>query len=42
MFQTDLGQLYEGDCLTIMPSLEAGSVDLLFADPPFNLGKTYS
>jgi site-specific DNA-methyltransferase (adenine-specific) len=25
-----------------MPSLEAGSVDLLSADPPFNLGKAYS
>lgn len=25
-----------------MPSLEAESVDLVFADPPFNLGKTYS
>lgn len=25
-----------------MPSLEAESVDLLFADPPFNLGKTYT
>src|SRR5207302_6205924 len=42
VFQTDLGRLYEGDCLTIMPSLKAESVDLLFADPPFNLGKSYS
>lgn len=42
IFQTDLGQLYEGDCLAVMPSLPADSVDLLFADPPFNLGKTYS
>jgi site-specific DNA-methyltransferase (adenine-specific) len=42
IFQTQLGKLYEGDCLEIMPSLEAESVDLLFADPPFNLGKTYT
>ena len=42
IIQTDLGQLYEGDCLAIMPLLPAASVDLLFADPPFNLGKTYS
>ncbi len=42
IFETDLGEVYEGDCLAIMPSLAAESVDLLFADPPFNLGKTYS
>jgi len=42
IFETDLGQLFEGDCLTIMPALPADSVDLLFADPPFNLGKEYS
>ncbi len=42
VLQTDLGQLYEGDCLAVVPSLPAGSVDLLFADPPFNLGKSYS
>jgi len=40
--KTDLGALFEGDCLTIMPSLAAESVDLLFADPPFNLGKAYA
>lgn len=42
IFETALGKLYEGDCLAIMRSLEPESVDLLFADPPFNLGKTYS
>ncbi|MGA2662597.1 MAG: DNA methyltransferase [Verrucomicrobiota bacterium] len=42
LLRTDVGQLYEGDCVAIMPLLEAGSVDLLFADPPFNLGKAYS
>lgn len=42
VYQTDLGQLFEGDCLAIMPRLLAESVDLLFADPPFNLGKAYS
>src|SRR5260221_575185 len=25
-----------------MPALESESVDMLFADPPFNLGKAYS
>src|SRR2546427_11450746 len=42
MFTTRSGILYEGDCLSIMPSLESESVDLVFADPPFNLGKSYS
>jgi len=40
--KTDFGTLYEGDCLRIMPSIEKETVDLIFADPPFNLGKTYS
>src|ERR1035441_5648546 len=42
IFETALGKLYEGDCVAVMPALEPESVDLLFADPPFNLGKTYS
>ncbi len=42
IFRTRLGQLFEGDCLAIMPSLAMESVDLIFADPPFNLGKAYS
>ena len=28
-------QLYLGDCLEILPTLEAGSVDFIFTDPPF-------
>ncbi|MDP6381270.1 MAG: DNA methyltransferase [Phycisphaerae bacterium] len=31
--QTDV---YVGDCRDILPALPAGSVDLVFADPPFN------
>ncbi len=30
-----------GDCLEVMPSLPAGWVDLVFADPPFNIGFEY-
>jgi len=30
-----------GDCLDVLPTLAAESVDLIFADPPFNVGKTY-
>jgi site-specific DNA-methyltransferase (adenine-specific) len=40
--QTPLGQLYEADCLDVLRSVEAESVDLAFADPPFNLGKKYT
>ncbi len=28
-------KLYNGDCLEIMPQLEAGSVDCIFSDPPY-------
>lgn len=41
IFKTRLGQLFEGDCIEVMQSLESESVDLAFADPPFNLGKLY-
>ncbi|MBI2813517.1 MAG: site-specific DNA-methyltransferase [Opitutae bacterium] len=40
--RTALGALYQGDCLSLLPQIEAGSVDLIFADPPFNLGKSYA
>ncbi len=30
-------RLIEGDCLDILPQLPANSVDLIFADPPYNL-----
>jgi len=40
-FQTVLGELYQGDCLALMPNLPEESVDLIFADPPFNLKKLY-
>jgi site-specific DNA-methyltransferase (adenine-specific) len=30
-----------GDCLQIMAGWPAGSIDLIFADPPYNIGYTY-
>jgi len=30
-------EILVGDCLTLMADLPAGSVDLIFADPPYNL-----
>lgn len=40
--ETPFGKLYEADCLDFLPTLDAESVDLVFADPPFNLGKAYA
>lgn len=40
-FKTKLGELYNGDCIQVMQSIQTESVDLVFADPPFNLAKTY-
>ncbi len=33
----DIDQIYQGDCIDIMNSLPEKSVDLIFADPPYNL-----
>ena len=38
---TQMGSLFDGDCLNILPSLASESIDMIFADPPFNLGKEY-
>ena len=32
-----VGRILDGDCITAMRSLPAASVDLVFADPPYNL-----
>ena len=34
-YETELGKLYHGDCLEIMPMLEP--VDLVLTDPPYNI-----
>ena len=33
---TDLGTLYNGDCLEIMRDLPADSIDLVMTDPPYS------
>lgn len=40
-FATELGTMYQGDCIELMRSLPDESCDLIFADPPFNLDKLY-
>lgn len=36
-----MNTIIHGDCIQQMKQLKAGSVDLVFADPPFNIGFTY-
>jgi site-specific DNA-methyltransferase (adenine-specific) len=40
-FTTDLGAVYSTDCFNLFAALREGSIDTIFADPPFNLGKDY-
>lgn len=37
-YQTDLGVLYHGDCLDILPLLDP--VDLVLTDPPYGIGES--
>ena len=38
-----MNRLYYGDCLTVMDEyLQAGSVDLIYLDPPFNSNRAYN
>ncbi|HEY2618019.1 MAG TPA: DNA methyltransferase, partial [Acetobacteraceae bacterium] len=30
-----------GDCLAVLPTFDAGSVDVVVTSPPYNLGLTY-
>ena len=33
--------IYNGDCLECLQHIQDGSVDLVFADPPYNIGKQF-
>ena len=37
----EVNKVYLGDCIEIMKTLPDKSVDLVFADPPFNIGIKY-
>jgi len=32
-------EIYQGDCLDVMPTLDEKSINLVIADPPYNIGK---
>lgn len=34
------GYLHFGDCLEVLPKLAAGAFDLVYVDPPFNIGRS--
>jgi site-specific DNA-methyltransferase (adenine-specific) len=40
-FGTDLGAVYNTDCMNLLAALKDESIDTIFADPPFNLAKDY-
>ena len=37
MVKSPIDQILEGECVEVMKSLPDASVDLVFADPPYNL-----
>jgi len=41
VFTTHCGILFQADCKTLFANLKDSSLDSVFADPPFNLGKIY-
>lgn len=41
VFESKLGRLNQGDCLSLLKALPDKHVDVVFADPPFNLNKLY-
>ncbi len=38
-FSTNLGKLYKHDAIEFLRQLESNSIDLIFADPPYNIKK---
>jgi len=38
-YQDDTTTVYHADCLDLLPTLAPESVSLIFADPPYNIGK---
>ncbi|MEY2613809.1 MAG: adenine methyltransferase YhdJ [Planctomycetota bacterium] len=34
----NVNQLHQGDCVELLGKVAPESIDLIFADPPFNIG----
>lgn len=41
IYNTSFGDLYHDDCLKVLKNIADETVDMVFADPPFNLDKDY-
>ena len=41
-YNLDKHTLYYGDALNVLPTLADGSTDLIFVDPPYNIGKRFA
>jgi adenine-specific DNA-methyltransferase len=41
-YSSETVTIYHGDCLEVLSSLQDESVDLIFADPPYNIGKQFA
>ena len=37
----EVNKIHQGDCIELMKQIEPGTIDLVFADPPFNIGYEY-
>ena len=42
MIDKYLNRIIQGDCLELFKNIPDNSVDMTFADPPFNLQKKYN
>ena len=41
-YSTEGATIFHGNCLQVLPELPDESVDLIFADPPYNIGKRFA
>jgi len=42
LFQHDTGEIYHADAIDILTCLPDASIDLVFVDPPYNIGKDFA
>ena len=40
-FEDENHTIYQGDVLQVIKTLKDSSVDIIFADPPYNIGKDF-
>lgn len=40
-YENDTATIYQGNCIDILEQVPDSSIDLIFADPPYNIGKQF-